>query len=190
MDIIHEEQGPVDVFRISGRLDYTASALDLEKRLRAPWERDPQRRFPVLDLSGVTMLSSQALRAILSLAKQIQGQSGIVHVAAPSPAAKEALRVGGFLDLEIFALRDTLSDALAAATAAAKKAPPLTTEDPWKMPPPKPEEPPPPPPAKPAEIAWNITKKIAIIAKKTAIALGKAWAFCAEQIQKQLDKKK
>ena len=35
MEVIHEEQGPVDVFRISGRLDYTATAGDFDKRLRA-----------------------------------------------------------------------------------------------------------------------------------------------------------
>lgn len=183
MEIVHEEHGPVDVFRVSGRLDYTASAVDLEQRLRAPCERDPPRRFPVLDLSGVTMLSSQALRAILSLAKQIQGQSGIVFVGAPSAPAREALRVGGFLDLEIFQLRETMPDALAAATAAARKAPPLRTDDPWQMPPPEPTPPEPPPPPKPTEVAWNIAKKI-------AIALGKAWVFCAGQIQRLLERKK
>lgn len=183
MEVIHEEHGPVDVFRLSGRLDYTASAVDLEQRLRAPWQRDAQRRFPVLDLSGVTMLSSQALRAILSLAKQIQGQSGIVFVGAPSASAREALRVGGFLDLDIFELRETLDEALAAAASAARKAPPLRTEDPWQMPPPEPESPEPPPPPKPAEVAWNITKK-------TAIVLGKAWVFCAGQIQNLLDKRR
>ena len=179
MEVTHEEHGQVDLFRISGRLDYTASAGDFEKRLRAPLERDPLRRFPVIDLFGVTMLGSQALRAILALAKDLQGQSGRVYVCAPSDAAREALKVSGFLQLKIFELHEAQKSALTAAALEARDAPPLKNDDPWIMPPPEPE--PPLPPTR-GEVAWEVTKK-------SASALGRAWQQGAGLIQKLLDKR-
>ncbi|TLD68942.1 STAS domain-containing protein [Phragmitibacter flavus] len=146
MQVLHEEQGLVDVFRISGRLDYTAVAADFDDLLRAPWTKDPLRRFPVLELSGVTMMSSQALRSVLSLAKDLKGQHGRVFVTQPSGAAREALKVSGFLELRIFELHEQLPDAVAAAGASAASAAPLPSVDldPFKMPEPAPEPPPPP----------------------------------------------
>jgi anti-anti-sigma factor len=179
MEVIHEEQGPVDVFRISGRLDYTATAGDFDKRLRAPFERDPARRFPVLDLSGVTMLGSQALRGLIALAKDLKGQSGQVYVCAPSGAAEAALKVSGFSQLKIYELHDNLKEAIVAATLASRKAPALKTEDPFHVPPP-PEPPPPPPSGK--DVALQV-------AKKTLTGVGKAWNSLAMQLQKLLDKK-
>jgi anti-anti-sigma factor len=180
MEVIHQEKGTVDVFHISGRLDYTASASDFESRLRSPWERDPLRRFPVLDLSGVTMLSSQALRAVLALAKDLKGQAGIVYVSAPSTAAREALKVSGFLQLKIFELHDTLTSAIEAATLAASTAPALKTDDPWKV---APAPPPPPPPPTGLKAVWHATKN-------SASMLAKAWQSAAMLIQSVLDGKK
>lgn len=179
MVVNHEEQGPVDVFRISGRLDYTATAGDFDRRLRAPFERDQARRFPVLDLSGVTMLGSQALRGIIALAKDLKGQSGQVYVCSPSDAAAEALKVSGFSQLKVYELHDNLKDALIAATLASRKAPALKTDDPFYVPPPPPEPPPPP-----------TGKEVALeMARKTLVGLGKAWNATAMQLQKLLDKK-
>lgn len=146
MQVLHEEQGPVDVFSISGRLDYTAVAADFDDLLRAQWTKDPLRRFPVLELGGVTMMSSQALRSVLALAKDLKGQHGKVFVAQPSVAAREALKVSGFLELRIFELHESLSDAVAAAIDAAGRAAPLPSveDDPFKMPEAAPEPPPPP----------------------------------------------
>lgn len=179
MEVIHEEQGPVDVFRISGRLDYTATAGDFDRRLRGPFERNPQRRFPVLDLSGVTFLGSQALRGLIALAKDLKGQAGVVYVCAPSSAAEEALKVSGFSQLKIYEMHDKLKDAVIAATLAARKAPELKSDDPFYVPPPPPE-PPPPPTGK--EVAMEM-------AKKTLSGAGKAWNALAGQVQKLLDKK-
>lgn len=178
MEVIHEEQGPVDVFRISGRLDYTATAGDFDRRLRGPYQRNPQRRFPVLDLSGVTFLGSQALRGLIALAKDLKGQSGVVYVSAPSPAAEEALKVSGFSQLKIYELHDKLKDAVIAATLAARKAPELKSDDPFYVPPTPPE--PPPPPKDNVALA---------VAKKTLSGAGKAWNSLALQLQKLLDKK-
>lgn len=133
MQVLHEEQGPVDVFHISGRLDYTAVAADFDDLLRAPWVANPERRFPILELNGVTMMSSQALRSILALAKDLQGQGGKVYVTQPSGSAREALKVSGFLDLRIFELHEQQQDAIVAATLASRKAAPLPGPeiDPW-----------------------------------------------------------
>ncbi len=179
MVINHEEQGPVDVSHISGRLDYTATAGEFDRRLHAPLERDPMRRFPVLDLSGVTMLGSQALRGIIALAKELKGQSGQVYVCAPSTAADEALKVSGFSQLKIYEFHDDLKDAVIAATLAARKAPPLKTDDPFAVPAPPPEPPPPP------------TGVAAVLhaAKNSLIGVGKVWNALALEIQKLLDKK-
>jgi anti-anti-sigma factor len=179
MEVIHEEQGLVDVFRISGRLDYTATAGDFDRRLSAPFERDPQRRFPVLDLSGVTFLGSQAMRGIISLAKDVKGQSGVVYVSAPSSAAEEALKVSGFSQLRIYELHAKLKDAIIAATLAARKAPELKSDDPFYVPPPPPE---PPPPPTGTEVAMEM-------AKKTLSGAGKAWTALALQVQRVLEKK-
>lgn len=180
MEVIHESQGDVDVFRISGRLDYSATAGGLEKLLRAPWEADQRRRFPVLDLSGVTMLGSQALRAVLALAKDIKGQSGIVYICAPSAAAAEALRISGFLDSRIFESHETMKNAVDAATRAAQRAPALIVDDPWQAPPEKPPEPAPPK-------GWA---RAADNAKAAAKGMARTWIWMAEKIQRILDKKK
>jgi anti-anti-sigma factor len=179
MIVNHEEQGPVDVFRISGRLDYTATAGDFDRRLRAPFERDPMRRFPVLELSGVTLLGSQALRGIIALAKDLKGQSGQVYVCAPSSAAEEALKVSGFSQLKIYEFHDDMKDAVIAATLAARKAPAIKTDDPFYVPPPPPEPPPPP----------GGVEKVLAVAKKTVTGIGKVWNALAMQLQKLLDKK-
>jgi anti-anti-sigma factor len=179
MIVNHEAQGPVDVFRISGRLDYTATAGDFDRRLRAPFERDPMRRFPVLELSGVTLLGSQALRGIIALAKDLKGQSGQVYVCAPSSAAEEALKVSGFSQLKIYEFHDDMKDAVIAATLAARKAPAIKTDDPFYVPPPPPEPPPPP----------GGVEKVLAVAKKTVTGMGKVWNALAMQLQKLLDKK-
>ncbi len=174
MEVIHEEHGLVDVFRISGRLDYTATAGDFDRRLRSPMERDPQRRFPVLDLSGVTMLGSQALRGILALAKDLKGQSGKVFVSNPSTTAAEALKVSGFSQLKVYEEHPKLKDAVIAATLAARNAPALKTDDPFYVAP----EPPPPPPEK---------KGLVQIITGTVSGIGKLWTGLAGGIQRLLD---
>lgn len=179
MEVIHEEHGPVDVFRISGRLDYSAAAGDFDRRLRAPVAKDPLRRFPVLDLAGVTFMGSQALRGVIALAKDLKGQSGQVFVSAPSSAAEEALRISGFSQLKIYELHDKLQDAIVAATLAARKAPELKTDDPFYVPPPPPEPPPPPTGA----------ERAVQVAKDTLAGIGKGWNAAALQLQKMLDKK-
>lgn len=172
MEVSHEERGAVDVFRLSGRLDYTAVAADFDDLLRAPWRRDPARRFPVLELGGVTMMSSQALRGVLALAKDLKGQHGKVFVAQPSAPAKEALKVSGFLELRVFELHDTLENAVAAAMRMAATAAPLPSaeDDPWKLPEPPPEPPPPP------------TGLKALLA-----GIANAWLAAAGGIQRLLD---
>lgn len=172
MEVIHEEHGPVDVFRISGRLDYSATAGDFDRRLRGPMERDPLRRFPVLDLSGVTMLGSQALRSILALAKDLKGQSGLVFVSNPSTTAEDALKVSGFAQLKVYEQHDKLKDAILAATLAARKAPALKTDDPFYV---APEPPPPPPPPSGLKNALRVA--------------GSVWNSLALQIQKLLEGK-
>lgn len=146
MQVLHQEEGSVDVFRISGRLDYTAVAADFDDLLRAAWTKNPRRRFPILELSGVTMMSSQALRSVLSLAKDLKGQHGKVFVTQLSASAREALKVSGFLELRIFEEHEQLGEAVIAAQHAAEVAPPLPSAeaDPWKMPEAAPEPPPPP----------------------------------------------
>lgn len=177
MQVLHEEEGSVDVFRISGRLDYTAVAADFDDLLRAAWKANPARRFPILEMSGVTMMSSQALRSILSLAKDLKGQHGKVYVTQPSVAAREALKVSGFLELRVFELHEALGEAVVAAQHAASIAPPPPSDsdghDPWKMPEP-PAEPPPPP---------GMGQKVLNGFK----GLWKAWLGAAGVIQRLLD---
>ncbi|WP_448207305.1 STAS domain-containing protein [Azospirillum sp. sgz302134] len=83
MQIEEETHGGVTVLRAAGRID-SASARAFEARLVAAVEPGPIKL--VLDLGGVTLLTSAGLRSLLKAAKRAKpAGSRIVLAAIPAP---------------------------------------------------------------------------------------------------------
>jgi anti-anti-sigma factor len=119
-----------NVLWISGKLD-SSSAPELETAFAQLTENlttKPPRA--ILEFSGVKALTSAPLRAMLTLAKRLRAANGDVVVVAPSAGALEALKVSGFLRMQLFktaaSFAEISKDAPAAeppAVAAAATAP-------------------------------------------------------------------
>ena len=113
-----------NILWVTGKLD-SSSAADFEKaiaKLTKSLTEEPPRA--VLEFSGIETLTSAPLRAMLTLAKRLHTAQGEVIVAAPSPIALEALKVSGFLRLEVFRVIDSLDELNQASPPAAEPAEP------------------------------------------------------------------
>ncbi len=66
----------------------------------------------LLDMSGVTYMSSAGLRLLLVVYRSIKGQGGEVILAGLTDDLKDTMEMTGFLDF--FQFRDTLAAGLAA----------------------------------------------------------------------------
>lgn len=92
MEITESRAGGVTVAALAGRLD-VATAAAAETGLLAMVGRGG----PVLvDLSGVSYVSSAGLRVLLRAAKQAQIAGHALALAAPQPAVQEVLEISGF----------------------------------------------------------------------------------------------
>ena len=65
----------------------------------------------VLDLSGVSYLSSAGLRALLLIHRRVAGENGRLVLAGVSPPVADIMKVTGFL--RYFVLLETQGDAVA-----------------------------------------------------------------------------
>jgi anti-anti-sigma factor len=117
-----------NVLWITGKLD-SSSAPELETAFAQLTENlTTQPPRAILEFSGVKALTSAPLRAMLTLAKRLRAANGDVVVVAPSAGALEALKVSGFLRMQLFKTAASfaeISDSPAAeppAVAAAAKA--------------------------------------------------------------------
>lgn len=82
----------VDVVEVNGRVD-SSNADDFDNVLK---ELMQARRYKlVLDLSGVTYMSSAALRAIVSALRNCKKNKGDVYIASPSERVQEVLSLAG-----------------------------------------------------------------------------------------------
>jgi anti-anti-sigma factor len=100
-----------------GRIDHT-HADDFSRAL-APYVRDCTGGGAALliDLSGVTYISSIGLRALMIAVKQVKAQGGRMVLAALTPVVAEVFRISCFDKLfDIFASR---AEALAALEGGA-----------------------------------------------------------------------
>src|SRR5689334_1206311 len=91
-----------NILWVSGKLD-SSSSPEFEAaiaRLAESLADIPPRA--VLEFSGIETLTSAPLRAMLTLAKRLHASKGSVVLAAPSPIAVEALKVSGFMRLQVF----------------------------------------------------------------------------------------
>jgi anti-anti-sigma factor len=107
-----------NILWITGKLD-SSSAPELENAFARLTENlTAQSPRAILEFSGVKALTSAPLRAMLTLAKRLRAANGDVIVVAPSAGALEALKVSGFLRMQLF--KTAASIAEIAETAAAE----------------------------------------------------------------------
>jgi anti-sigma B factor antagonist len=82
----------VDLVTVSGRID-SSNAAQFEGNLRELMGNS--RHNLVLNLSGVTYMSSAGLRTLVSTLKECKRKNGDVRLAAPSERVAEVLSLAG-----------------------------------------------------------------------------------------------
>jgi anti-sigma B factor antagonist len=97
----------ITIVSIDGEID-GRTAPQLEAGL-ASW---PGRDRVVLDLSGVSYLSSAGLRALLLIHRRVAGENGRLVLAGVASTVADTMKVTGFL--RYFVLLETRADAVAA----------------------------------------------------------------------------
>lgn len=118
LEIGSETQGDFRVLRLNGRLD-TETSADFELAahdLTAAGER----RF-VVDLTGISYVSSAGLRVLLALAKQMQASGGAMRLCGLAPSVRQVFDLSGFSKL--FTIASDLAAALGADPGAVASAP-------------------------------------------------------------------
>lgn len=108
MNIELEEIDGVTVATLFGELDGRTAPIVQEKLLALP---RPNGKA-LLDMSGVSYISSAGLRALLMLYRQMAANDGRVALAGLTENIKDVMVVTGFL--EFFDDYDTLEEGLAA----------------------------------------------------------------------------
>lgn len=108
MNIELEEIDGVTVATLFGELDGRTAPIVQEKLLALP---QPNGKA-LLDMSGVSYISSAGLRALLMLYRQMAANDGRVALAGLTENIKDVMIVTGFL--EFFDDYDTLEEGLAA----------------------------------------------------------------------------
>jgi anti-anti-sigma factor len=108
LDVTTEAIGTVRVVPVAGKLD-TATADAFDTRLGALLDGGDVRL--VLDLAGVSYMSSMGLRSLGALAKTVKAKAGSLALAAVNPRVKEVLDIVAFTPL--FLIAPTVEEAIA-----------------------------------------------------------------------------
>ena len=93
MEIKVEREGGALVAMTEGRVD-GANAREFHEALQSII--DETDRTVILDMGGLTYISSAGLRAILQTARTLKRQNGRLAVCALSDSVNEVFRVSGF----------------------------------------------------------------------------------------------
>lgn len=103
---------------VSGRLAFDASA-EFESSLRSA-VNESERNKVILEISGVSFVSSPVLRSILTLAKRLRRHRGSLFLSGATEEVHEVFRVSGFISLGVFEMGnlDEAIHALSCATDA------------------------------------------------------------------------
>ncbi len=108
MNVEFESVNEITVATLLGELDSRTAPIVQEKLLTL---LRPEGRV-LLDMHGVTYISSAGLRALLMLYRQMAANNGQVALCGLIESIKDVMTVTGFL--EFFAVYDTLPEGLAA----------------------------------------------------------------------------
>ena len=95
IEVIDTQKSGIQLVKIEGRLDANFS-LQVEDEIDRLLEQKTESI--ILDLSGVTYLSSSGLRVLLSINKQTEGIGGLVLV-NPGDVVKKIIEVAELGDL-------------------------------------------------------------------------------------------
>jgi anti-anti-sigma factor len=112
LEIGSETHGDFRVLRLSGRLD-TETSADFELAAHDLTQAG-ERRF-VVDLGGISYVSSAGLRVLLALAKQL-GSSGTLRLCSLAPSVRQVFDLSGFSRL--FTIAADLPAAISGDTSA------------------------------------------------------------------------
>jgi len=96
LEIGSETQGDFRILRLTGRLD-TETSADFELAAH-DLTTAGDRRF-VVDLSGISYVSSAGLRVLLALAKQTEAQGGALRLSGMSHGVRQVFDLSGFSKL-------------------------------------------------------------------------------------------
>lgn len=99
MQLDVSRRGQILLIGINGRLD-TLTAPDLDQYTHT--ELSQEKGEVVLDLQGLTYISSAGLRALLGLAKQVEGNGGKVAICGLGGEVQKVFELSGFT--RIFAI--------------------------------------------------------------------------------------
>lgn len=116
MDLLFREEGCAVVLCPEGRIDHAhadAFRLGLDVHVSACTRGG---KALILDLSGVTFISSIGLRALMIAIKQVKAQEGRMMLAALTPLVAEVFQISRF-DL-LFDIHPNVEAALSAAGGA------------------------------------------------------------------------
>lgn len=96
MEIAEETQGRVTIVSARGPLDGSTSPAFGERLQYLASKEEPRI---LVDLSGVSFISSAGLRAVSTALKTVHAARGVLAVCVPKGAVQEVLDVTGFTAL-------------------------------------------------------------------------------------------
>jgi len=106
LDIHHEKNGEVDVIRVRGTLD-TLTAASLKREVEPMLSAVPPRM--VFDLSGVELVDSSGVGALVGLFKRVRALRGDLRIAALRGQPRQ---IFSLLRLDrVFGVEDTVQEA-------------------------------------------------------------------------------
>lgn len=97
LKVTREELKRSDIVTLVGRID-SSNAAQLDEFLKTNLA-DKGRYHIVLDMNGVTYISSAGLRAMVALQREASKHRGSVVLAAPSERVQEVLKLAGLSKL-------------------------------------------------------------------------------------------
>lgn len=92
-NLVTEQKGDVFIFRIRGRLDVICSPVT-EKRIFEAINEGQNNLL--LDMSGVSYLSSAGMRMLLSVTKRLRTMSGKLAICSVTSSVVDVLKMSGF----------------------------------------------------------------------------------------------
>lgn len=120
MECKMREVANVILVRVEGRIDHT-TGKDFENALLPQLDGcTGEDKKAVLDLGGVTYMSSAGLRVLTLAAKKCRQQKGDIVIAALQPFLQEVFRISRFHT--IFRVFETVQEALETISPAAASA--------------------------------------------------------------------
>lgn len=93
VSVVHEDKEDVRVIRVSGRLDAVNAGAAETSVLEL---LDPGHRKVLMDLSGVTYLSSAGMRMLLVTSKKLKTMEGRFVVCCVDDNVMDVLKMSGF----------------------------------------------------------------------------------------------